>query len=172
MVKVFIYLIGAIFSGLGKRRRCTLCLVKKKVIRSANFKSNMQENEKVTVNSKYCREHQRTRFILIMFTYLTTLKWLIYSDIASIRKGQSIPYNLVFLFNAGQGFFLCNVGEIWPMLAWHLQQLYHQKINRFKIKIAEGWYCWDDIALFFPCEMLSRVSWVTLHRYCALSQEY
>ena len=119
----------------------------------------MQENEKVTVNSKYCREHQPTRFILIMFTYLTTLKWLIYSDIASIRKGQSIPCNLVFLFNVGQIFLvqcrenLANVGAAFAAT------FYHQKINRFKIKIAEGWYCWDDIALFFS---LWNVVWSLL----------
>ena len=33
-----------------------------------------------------------------------------------------VPYNLVFLFNVGPGFFLCNVGEIYAVLALHLQQ--------------------------------------------------
>ena len=32
-----------------------------------------------------------------------------------------VPYNLVFLFNIGSGFFLCNVTEILTMLMQHLQ---------------------------------------------------
>ena len=32
------------------------------------------------------------------------------------------PYNLVFLFNVGPEFFLCNVGEICAMLGQYLQQ--------------------------------------------------
>ena len=55
---------------------------------------------------------------------------------SSIRKGISnirqfllkrvkvlaVPYNPVFLFNVGLGFFLCSVGEISALLGLHLQQ--------------------------------------------------
>ena len=40
----------------------------------------------------------------------------------------SVLFNLVFLFNAGSEFFLCNVGEICAMLGRHLQQLVNIKI--------------------------------------------
>ena len=33
-----------------------------------------------------------------------------------------VPYNLVFLFNVGPGFFLCNAGEICTILARHFQE--------------------------------------------------
>ena len=39
------------------------------------------------------------------------------------------PYNLVFLFNVGPEFFLCNVGAVFAASG------YYQKINRSKIKI-------------------------------------
>ena len=49
---------------------------KEKLISSTNFQSNRQKNEKVTVNTKYCCEHQCTCNIL-MFTCLMMSK-LIY----------------------------------------------------------------------------------------------
>ena len=36
---------------------------------------------------------------------------------------EPVPYSLVFLFNVGRVFFLCNVQEICAILARHLQQL-------------------------------------------------
>ena len=57
---------------------------------------------------------------------------------AYVWKRWLIRYNLVFLFNVGPGFFLCNVGEIFAMLKRHLQQqVIIKKINQSKIKIAQ-----------------------------------
>ena len=55
------------------------CLVcnKKSPYRTINFQWNRQNNEKVSVNSKDYREHQRTCDISIMFIYLMVSK-LIY----------------------------------------------------------------------------------------------
>lgn len=46
---------------------------KRKNIRSAVFQFNRLNNEKVTVNSKYCCEYQHTWNILIIFTYMSLL---------------------------------------------------------------------------------------------------
>ena len=49
--------------------------------------------------------------------------WLYELVIAGWQRNDiAVPYNLVFLFNVGPGFFLCNVGKICAMLAWHFQQ--------------------------------------------------
>ena len=40
-----------------------------------------------------------------------------------LNKGCDVLYNLVFLFNVGLGYFLCNAWEICAMLAWYLQHL-------------------------------------------------
>ena len=55
----------------------TFCLVKKKKsFDHSGFQLNRWNNEKVTVNSKYYQEHQRTCDILIKFTYLMVSKLL------------------------------------------------------------------------------------------------
>ena len=48
---------------------------KQKLIWSTNMQSNRSKNEKVTVNTKYCCEHQCTCNIL-MFTYLMMSKMI------------------------------------------------------------------------------------------------
>ena len=74
------------------------------------------------------------------------------------KRHVSVPYNLVFLFNVGPGFFLCNVGVAFAATG------YYQKINQFKIKTAEKWCYSGDIALDFSYAILPGVSWTTLHR--------
>ena len=67
---------------------------------------------------------------------------------------NTVPYNLVFLFNVGQEFFLCNVA---PAVA---ATNYYWKINRSKIKSdAQMILHW-----VFSCAMLSGVSWTTLQK--------
>ena len=78
------------------------------------------------------------------------------------------PNNLVFVFIAAQGFFLCNVGKIFAATG------YYQRINLFKIKIAKN-IIQTTLHWIFSCAMLSGASWETLHRVfvCAvLSQKY
>ena len=53
---------------------CVHFSCKKEKNGSANFQSNRSNNEKVKMNSKYYREHQRTCNILITYTYLMTTK--------------------------------------------------------------------------------------------------
>ena len=48
----------------------------KQFIRSTSFQSNRENNEKVTVNSKYYHEHQPICNILIKVTYLMAAKLL------------------------------------------------------------------------------------------------
>ena len=118
--------------------------------------------------------------------------WLYELVIAGWQRNDiAVPYNLVFLFNVDPGFFLCNVGKICTMLAWHFQQpAIIKKFTVSKKKLPKS----DVIQTTlhkknpgstlnkktrlhgtFSCEMLSGVSWTTLPRLftCAmLYQEY
>ena len=57
-----------------------------------------------------------------------------------------VSYNLAFLFNVGHGFSLCNVGKIWAMLVWHLQQ---QVIIKKLPKSVQSRYC-SPVIYFVP----------------------
>ena len=57
-----------------------------------------------------------------------------------------VPYNLVFLFNVGPGFFLHNVREICAMLMQYLQQLLifpMQYCMEPLGQLAQGFYLWN-----------------------------
>ena len=65
---------------------------------------------------------------------------------------STVLYNLVFLFNVGHGFFLCNVEEIFAMLAARLQQ---PVIIKKKKTFVKFWCCSDKNTLrFFLCNVV------------------
>ena len=75
---------------------------------------------------------------------------------------STVLYNLVFLFNVGHGFFLCNVEEIFAMLAARLQQ--PVIIKKKKKHLSNSDVVQTKIHCVFSCAMLSEVFWAILHR--------
>ena len=73
---------------------------------------------------------------------------------------STVLYNLVFLFNVGHGFFLCNVEEIFAMLAARLQQ---SVIIKKKNHLSNSDVVQTKIHCVFSCAMLSEVFWAILH---------
>ena len=92
-----------------------------------------------------------------------------------IKLTVSFLYNLVFLFKAEPGFFLCNVEEICAVLASHMQRLVIiKKLTGPKYKSLKSDLVQTTVH-WVSCAISSGVFWVTLHRIfsCAmLSQEY
>ena len=76
-----------------------------------------------TVKEKKCRHNHG--LILLYFFMNTTFTFLVI-----------VLNSLVFLFNVGLGFFLCNVGEICALSAFAATS-YYQKISRSKITIEK-----------------------------------
>ena len=83
---------------------------------------------------------------------------------------STVLYNLVFLFNVGHGFFLCNVEEIFAMLAARLQQpviikkkknicqilmLFRQKYTAF-FHVQCCLKSFGQCCIEFTCAMLSQ----------------
>ena len=101
--------------------------------------------------------------LLCYFWRLLVLYFVKNLFIRNIIKSKSlVPYNLVFLFNVGPGFFLCNVGKICAILSRHLQQsVIIKKLTGPKQKLQKS-----DVAqtTVLACAILSGVSWVTLQR--------
>ena len=101
---------------------------------------------------------------------------------------ESVPYNLVFLFNVDPGFFLCNVGEICALLAQYLQQpvtITKMVFRRHCTGVflcnvvwsllgnnVQGFYLCNIVprvlqqhwTAFFLCAILSGASSTTLHK--------
>ena len=70
---------------------------REKTIWSTDFHSNSWNNEKVTVNSKYYHEHQRTCDILIKFTYLIASKllhllidWETFNQLSALKQVRGV----------------------------------------------------------------------------------
>ena len=99
------------------------------------------------------------------------IMWNVNFALSSIN----VPYNLVFLFNVGPGFFLCNAGKICAISrkfcnvgALFVATGYYQKTNRFKIKIAVKWFCSVNIDQDFLSAILPGSSWTTLQSFLLL----
>ena len=79
--------------------RANVVLSKRKRIRSANFQLNKQNNENVTVSSKYYREHHRACAcnILIMCTYLMLLIICLHWIWSEAYSGPFEPFQSNFM---------------------------------------------------------------------------